>query len=221
MHLTRFELNPARRATRHLLASPHRLHGAVMKAFPAAHREPTEDGRVLWRLDQTPKQTLLYIVSPHRPDLTHLVEETGWPATSTWDTRPYGPLLDQLAAGQEWAFRLTANPTRSVRRTSDVDTKRYGHLTVTQQTDWLLGRVERLGFSIPPAVENEPDVTVRGRDRRRFARQGTTVTLTLATYEGRLRVADPALFRRTLTHGIGSAKGYGCGLLTLARVRPT
>ncbi|WP_337661692.1 type I-E CRISPR-associated protein Cas6/Cse3/CasE [Actinoalloteichus sp. AHMU CJ021] len=55
----------------------------------------------------------------------------------------------------------------------------------------------------------------------RFARQGTTVTLTLATYEGRLRVADPGVFRRTLTHGVGSAKGYGCGLLTLARVRPT
>lgn len=36
------------------------------------------------------------------------------------------------------------------------------------------------------------------------------------TFDGRLEVTDPAALRRTLTQGIGKAKAYGCGLITLA-----
>ncbi len=42
------------------------------------------------------------------------------------------------------------------------------------------------------------------------------VKLTRVTFDGRLRVLDPAVFRRTLTSGLGKAKAYGCGLMTLA-----
>jgi CRISPR system Cascade subunit CasE len=52
----------------------------------------------------------------------------------------------------------------------------------------------------------------------RFRRQHATVTLTRATFEGQLVVADPHALRKTLTAGLGSAKAYGCGLLTLAPV---
>ncbi len=37
-----------------------------------------------------------------------------------------------------------------------------------------------------------------------------------ATYEGMLEVADVEKLKKVLTQGIGKAKGYGCGLLTLA-----
>jgi CRISPR system Cascade subunit CasE len=40
----------------------------------------------------------------------------------------------------------------------------------------------------------------------------------MATYDGILTVTDPALLRRALCHGVGRAKAYGCGLLTLAPV---
>lgn len=33
MHLTRFRINTARQGSRHLLASPQRLHAAVMSSF--------------------------------------------------------------------------------------------------------------------------------------------------------------------------------------------
>ena len=48
MHLTRFEINPARRDARMMLASPQRMHAAVLAAFP----ESRDDGRILWRLDE-------------------------------------------------------------------------------------------------------------------------------------------------------------------------
>ncbi|MGC7096773.1 type I-E CRISPR-associated protein Cas6/Cse3/CasE [Amycolatopsis lurida] len=219
MFLSRFEFNTARRGARHLLASPQRLHAAVLAAFPRTieHAVPGQ-GRVLWRLDQPPHRALLYLLSPHEPDLTHLVEEAGWPATHTWDTRDYAPLLDRLATGQRYAFRLTANPTFS--RSTETDTRtrgrRLGHVTATQQTDWLLARTERHGFTVADTEFKEPDLALTSRTTHKFKREGHDVTIATATFNGTLTVTDPATLRHALTHGIGPAKGYGCGLLTLA-----
>ncbi|MEV8442114.1 type I-E CRISPR-associated protein Cas6/Cse3/CasE [Actinosynnema sp. NPDC051121] len=220
MYLTRFEINPARREARALLASPQKLHAAVMAAFPTATPTTASDGRVLWRVDRQQHQVMLYLVSPHRPDLTHLVEQVGWPTTHTWDTRDYQPLLDRLAAGQEWAFRLKANPVSSRRKNADsTRSQRFGHVTVAQQTDWLLTRAERHGFTVPTGEHKEPDVAIRGRENLSFTRQGANVSLSTAVFEGRLHITDPDALRTTLVTGIGPAKGYGCGLLTLAPVR--
>nr|WP_223186704.1 type I-E CRISPR-associated protein Cas6/Cse3/CasE [Streptomyces sp. CBMA29] len=148
-----------------MLGSPHRMHAAVAMAFPEL---PTRDGsgpRVLWRVDRnSAAEVVLFVVSPTRPDLTHLVEQAGWPAASDtpgWQTYDYGAFLDRLSVGSTWTFRLTANPVNSIRR---------------------------------------------------------TVSLTSVTYDGRLTVTDPEALRRTLTQGLGKAKAYGCGLMTLAPV---
>ena len=44
---------------------------------------------------------------------------------------------------------------------------------------------------------------------------GNKVTFTRAQYDGVLRVTDADALRRALVCGIGHAKGFGCGLLTL------
>lgn len=219
MYLSRFEINTQRRGARHLLASPQRVHAGVAQGFPTMDG-PAEPERVLWRLDRDQQKAMLYIVSPRRPDLTHLVEQAGWPTiTPGWESRDYQPLLDRLTAGQRWAFRLMANPVRN-RRSSDDSrrTQRFGHVTVAQQTEWLLDRAGRLGFVIPKAAHDEPDVAVRNREILRFDRQGHTVTLATAVFEGMLDVVDADKLRRALVAGVGSGKGYGCGLLTLAPV---
>lgn len=215
MFLTKAALNPARRGTGRLLASPQALHAAVLAGFPPDSSGPTTDGRVLWRIDREHPHLWLYIVSPERPDLTHLIEQAGWPTTATWDTRDYTPLLARVAAGQRYAFRLTANPVKQSRE-PDHAGKRLGHVTAEQQRDWLLGRADNYGFGIPEPTAGEPDVIVSERIKRSFHRNGNTVTLVTARYDGRLEVTDADRFRHALTHGIGRAKGYGCGLLTVA-----
>lgn len=218
MYLTQFEINPARRGARLLLSSPHRMHGAVLAAFTPEERQPTETGRILWRVDRTEHRCLLYIVSPHRPDLAHLVEQAGWPSKVTWRTGDYRRLLDRLVAGQQWAFRLTANPVYNPRNgASRRRGPRYGHVTQTQQQEWLLKQAEKYGFEVSKADES-PDLVVRDRQVRRFKRDDRqVVTISTATFDGRLTVTDPDALRFALTRGIGPAKGYGCGLLTLAR----
>lgn len=63
---------------------------------------------------------------------------------------------------------------------------------------------------------SDDSVQVVGRERLSFDRRGKKVTLVRATYEGMLEVADVEKLKKVLTQGIGKAKGYGCGLLTLA-----
>lgn len=257
MFLTRFRMNTARPGARRLLSSPQVLHAAVMASFPALlpkDAAASSDGsRVLWRLDQNARaEVLLYVVSPDRPDLTHLVEQAGWPAaaaadpnTPGWQTKSYAPLLDRLAEGQRWAFRLTANPIHNIRRKADEPRKRTAHLTPVHQAAWLLDRQERAGFRVVEKPHDErllPGGTTYNShehygdryelavgDRRGLAfdkarsegMRGSRVSLVTVTFDGRLEVSDPDAMRRTLTQGIGKAKAYGCGLLTLAPVAGT
>lgn len=218
MFLTKMPLNPRRRAAQRLLASPQAMHAAVMAGF--VDPRPTEEARVLWRLDTYDNhRVVLYTVSPSRPDYSHIAEQAGWPTTETWQTRSYAPVLDTLQAGQRWLFRLTANPTHSMRLKEWSDTKPVGHVTVKQQERWLIDRSLRGGFRLtPPGPDDGTDLDLAVVDRtvRRFSRKEGTVTIATATFEGQLEITDPPAFRRVLTAGIGRARAYGCGLLTVA-----
>ncbi|MER7168948.1 type I-E CRISPR-associated protein Cas6/Cse3/CasE [Micromonospora sp. NPDC000207] len=222
MFLTRFQINPARRNARKLLTSPQAMHAAVRAGFADPTGYERDGHRTLWRLDTAAPATVhLYIVSPGRPDLTHLVEQAGWPTTEAWVTRDYDGLLTALRPGQEWAFRLTANPTHSGRKTADAkETQRFGYLREPEQVDWLTRRAERNGFAVATQPNGRPNVRLHQRRTDTFKRGMGTVTLTTATFDGILHVTDPDSFRRALTSGIGHAKAYGCGLLTLAPPQP-
>ncbi|MER5450539.1 type I-E CRISPR-associated protein Cas6/Cse3/CasE [Streptomyces sp. NPDC002766] len=254
MFLTRFRVNTARSGARRLLSSPQAMHAAVMSSFPTllpTDTPPAGGPRVLWRLDHTSRaEVMLYLVSPDRPDLTHLVEQAGWPAAAAahpdepgWQSRPYGPLLDRLTTGDRWAFRLTANPVHHARRKDDEPTKRTAHLTPVHQMGWLLKRQETCGFRVLEKADDQRllpsgttrtkhphsgdryELTVRDKRNLAFDKSRSTapqggrrapVSLVTVTFDGRLEITDPQLLRRALTQGIGKAKAYGCGLLTLA-----
>ena len=234
MHLTRFRLNTARSGARRLLSSPQTMHAAVMSSFPDALPSDTSTSRVLWRVDRNARaEVFLCIVSPTAPDLTHMAEQAGWPTAPTWQTHDYAPFLARLTKGDTWAFRLTANPVHSIRRKDGEPTKPTAHITPRHQMGWLLQRQEAAGFRIlekPPEQRRLPEgdeyeLTVHDRRDRSFSkadqentRKKHHVSLVTATFDGRLGVGDPEALRRTLTTGLGRAKAYGCGLMTLAPV---
>ena len=218
MFLSRIAINVARRQARFLLGSPQAMHAAVLSSFAPGVPTETDDGRVLWRIDRTADHAVwLYVVSPEAPDMTHVVEQAGWPTQGAWETRDYAPLLARINAGQQWAFRITANPVRTV--TKDGVGKRRGHVTSSQQQGWFLERGEPNGFIVMQTGMDAPDLVVSNRENKSFRRGGSRVTLVTAQFDGRLEVRNAAAFRRVLAHGLGRAKGYGCGLLTLAPVQ--
>lgn len=217
MYLTQMALNPYRRSTRDLVQSPQRLHAAVLSAFPPG---TSRSGRVLWRLDQHERHRLdLFIVSPLAPSLEAMADQAGWPSQPEWRTADYSPFLRSLRTGQRWLFRLRANPVRSVRPQGGGRGQRIPLRRVEEQSDWLTQRAAALGFELAEG-EFGPNLRVTERRTERFHRGGAAgrvVTLGTAVFEGILEVTDADRLALALTRGVGPAKGYGCGLATLAR----
>lgn len=223
MFLTQMELHPGRRGTRFLLGSPQRMHAEVLAAFPRG----ADSGRVLWRLDaEANRRLLLYVVSAQKPDLTGIVEKAGWPATSTWRTAAYDSFLARITSGQRWAFRLTANPVRNVRSGDRPGARGRAvpHRTVGHQQQWLFDRAGRLGVGFGGGGDGgEASFAVSSRGVMEFSKAEPgadgarrRVTLSYARFDGMLEVVEPDLLRSALVSGVGGAKAYGCGLLTLA-----
>lgn len=164
-YLSRIRINPLRSESRRLLDNPRAMHAAVTGGTPEA---PSGE-RALWRLDaDNPHRPHLLVLTPSRPDWTHIIEQAGWPDADGEHAvvRDYAPLLAQLAAGRRFAFRLTASPVQNTRTpakptpeqaarlTASAGEKRIrsfrlGHRTAAAQLDWFLSRTHRWGFTVP------------------------------------------------------------------------
>ena len=226
MYLSRVSLNLASLEGIAFASSPYRIHAAVERACASDERE-TDEGRILWRLDETPDSTQkawLYVLSPGRPDLAHVCDQAGCPGEPKWITKDYSPVLERVAEGQRWQFRLKANPVRKVsvdkgrRKRDGMVGTIQGHVTEAQQRTWLLERADARGFRIVQTEEGFERLVVSHRRRERFKRGEGLVTLTTAQFDGVLEVTDADAFRRALGFGIGRARGFGCGLMTVAPV---
>lgn len=219
--LSRVPINPQLRQGRRLLTNPQAMHAAVLSCFPPDIQ--TEASRVLWRLDQAEKAFTLYIVGPELPDLRVITEQAGWPSRPGQST-DYAPFLDRLTAGQEWRFRLSANPVKSIPSTDGKRGKVVPHVTREQQMSWLATRAVDNGFEILGGTDDEAmqQLMVTRSEDLRFRRGESTrpVSLRRAQFDGALRVTDSQRLRTSLQQGIGRARAYGCGLLTLAPLRP-
>lgn len=215
MYLSRVSLNVKRRETQRVLVLLQQMHAAVEQSF-------SEHGqRNLWRIDWFDNVCYLLVLSEHQPDFGHVVERFGYvEAVSEWETKNYSLLLDRLKERQTWQFRLRANPTRSSFSEKSTETGRgkvFAHVTQAQQKQWLIDKATPLGFSVS---EESFDIVHTQWDKFSKTMGGKReVTIRTATYEGALTVTDSELFKGTLLKGIGRAKAYGCGLLTIANCR--
>ena len=209
---SRVAINPAARAARRALSSPEVLHAIVMRAFGSPSSEPH---RTLWRLDRSDSGLMLFVTGPGKPEPGILGEQLGV-AVADIGSFAYDRFLSTLAAGQEWQFRLRANPTKALRQPSSRS-KRLPLIKEDDQLAWLIRQGEQHGgFEIPRNRLAVPEVVIGARGIDEFRRQDATVTLGTAVFDGILRVMDAEMLRSALIGGLGRGKAYGCGLLTLA-----
>lgn len=213
---TRIRIDPRRRTARHALASNERLHAIVQRATsPESHPTTDTNGRALWRLDPGHSTHALYIVSSGYVNAAVLQQQLGVSLTDIASCS-YDPFLDQLSIGQQWRFRLKANPTKSIG--SRKHGKRGQRIPITNQSeqiDWLERQASRLGFHIPINRLEVPEVIVRDSGPISFMRKERQVTLRSVIFDGFLAIDNPNQLRKALTDGIGRARGYGFGLMTL------
>lgn len=203
MYLSRVVIDTRLQQAMRALSNPEILHGMVEACFSErSHRN-------LWRLDILRGQTCLLLLSREVPDLSPLTTQIG-AANEPPQTRDYQPLLDRIKPGTVWRFRLTANPVTSVPGPNEKR-GRVKAITITvHQREWLARQAEKHGFML-----GSEQYDVVQSEWRIFRRQGQTVSILSATFEGILTVTDPELFCRALTEGIGRGKAFGMGMMTV------
>lgn len=221
MYLSLLRLNPASAAVQRDLRDVQALHRRVMSAFPDV-LDPEVEARayfgVLHRVEfsRTSGQIMLYVQSRVEPDWAQLPE--GYLRPSDGLANPAVKRVDgayeNMKAGRVLRFRLRANPTRKIDTKSGPDgAKRNGRRVpmrgVEEQIGWLARKAEASGFELLQATiaaSGSVELVKSYETGRTF--QGVV-------FEGRLVVTDPVKFREALVAGIGSAKAYGFGLLSV------
>jgi CRISPR system Cascade subunit CasE len=147
------------------------------------------------------------------------------------------PLYDpQIAEGESFRFKLRANPI--VKRWENGKLKEFGlivdakHKLKTEGTycvddysldeliqekgmKWLLNKGLQHGFTVKywdVAIGNDWEYEVKAatEGKRPFL-------IRTLDFEGVLKMTDAGKFKLALFNGIGPAKAFGCGLLSLAR----
>ncbi len=208
MYLSQLILNPGNRLVLADLSNPYQMHRTVMSGFP---QNLPQDERVLFRVElqrQAPVARVL-VQSHTSPRWDHLLEKGYLQLAAEVKEIAFSP-----AEGQVFRFRLLANPTKRLRADGKEDGPRVGLFREHDQQAWLQRKGELHGFKVLEVTISEtvqPDgwkVTGSGQ-KHRLRQVG-------ARFDGRLQVTDAQAFLRAWLDGIGSGKGLGFGLLSLA-----
>ncbi len=226
MYLTKLVVNYRSREFRRDYADISCMHRTVMSGFPDLDTEEParKHAAVLWRLDPAGATYVMYVQSALQPNYDQL--PPGY-LQQTAQTRTLEPVLEAAVIGRRLAFRLQANPTRSLLSVGGgTGPRRRGKVTALRelpdQIDWLQSQGQRRGFVVPEGSNSQPDVTavpgmmLTGTRREQQRRQ---ITIYPVRFDGHLVVTDSDAFTAALREGVGRGKAYGCGLLSLAPPR--
>jgi CRISPR system Cascade subunit CasE len=129
----------------------------------------------------------------------------------------YKSLSPTIGAECHYRFRLLANPTMKKTIVSNGEARkvRLGILDEGEQQKWIQRKIGEAGGKLI-AIR----ITPLGfqHSRKNPVKEINQQTHIAVLFEGVLQVRDPLLLHAAMEHGIGSAKGYGFGLLSLALV---
>lgn len=230
MFLSKLPVNTASRQFRRDVANVHDMHRTVMTAFPDTDQPSARSGHgVLWRLDDTAEGYVLYVQSRTRPDWDALPENY---LCERGKVRCLQPVLQAVRPGTPFRFRMVANPTRRLHPNNDTrsdGTRKHNRRVPLHRPDeqlsWLARQAEQRGFVLPAGSTGDPDVAATPLPDLSGRQQETTggaksrrnkITVAPVQFDGRLVVTDAEQLVQAITDGIGPAKAYGCGLLSLA-----
>jgi CRISPR system Cascade subunit CasE len=205
MYLSKLTLNRSRAALS-WVARPYRVHQRLCLAFGAG-----EEQRLLYRIEAERELTTLLVQSHSQPDWAAAFGE--FPVLAA---APVCKAVEWgLSEGQLLAFRLRANPTAR-KRLKDGSKKRIGLDDELEQLAWLARKGEQAGFRVLRAQARQDGLL---KDTQTSGEARHALALLSVQFDGALQVANPERLRTALAAGIGSGKGLGFGLLSLAPLR--
>jgi len=185
---------------------PRGLHRAVMAMFPAdlpgGEQERRATSKILFRVDETATGRVVLVQS--------LVAPTNPPASTKIKAVHCGTAM---SPGTAVRFRVAVNTVMRRRRSDGKH--RDAPLPPDQVDQWLVGK---LTGALTEATILASARSVYGTDRK-GPKPGSASALQVDTIDGVAKVGDPDRLLTLVVDGVGRAKAYGCGLLTVSPIR--
>ncbi len=218
MYLSQLTLNFRSREARRDAGDDYQMHSTLARLFngttKAEHERDlagsafAQKERVLFRIERYTGDRLVRVLiqSYEEPNFSKL--PVGFCAMPPQVRSDYSDKLIALRSGQVLRFRLRANPT--VKRQG----KRWGLREPDQQQAWLVRKLREAGAELMDCCFMPHEIVLS--HKHKAVATEPRQTLLSVMFEGILRVTDPSALRIAVENGIGSAKGYGFGLLSLA-----
>jgi len=203
MYLTRLTLDPRSAQARRDLGSAYEMHRTLVRAFVEDVR--SRPPRFLWRLEVGRSSW------DHPIVLVQSEAKGNWPVIEGLPNYLQRPaecktvLLNHLVKpDHRYRFRLLANPTVSRKG------KRYALAGESEQTAWIERQGTQHGFEVLSSAITALD-RCNGPGKNK-----TAIYIERVSFEGLLKSKETDSLRRALVVGVGPAKAFGCGLLSLA-----
>lgn len=190
----------------------------------AACRNPYEIHRILWKLfpvDARAKRDFLFRienVEPQRAEV--LMQSHREPNVATsGDVRIVGskPYSLQFLMGQRLRFLLLANPVKTIndengRMNAEDEVKkcRVPLIGDEEQRAWLLRKLSSNAEVVSVFAEKRSPLNFHKSSERRIGK------IQPVCFQGTLKILNPDGFRQLVFAGIGPAKAFGCGLMSVA-----
>ncbi len=193
------------REIRRELADAERLHKRLMMLVPD---ELGDDARtlagLLFRVDRRVGRTRLLVQTRLQPEVHRLPAPYAQAAV-----RDLGPFLDRLTVGTAVHYRIVANASKRGGRNAGKQAGKIIPLRGADADEWWTRRAAGCGLELRSLV-GSPLGDVTGD------RTGGRVRHALTRFDGLGVIVDADAARRAVLDGVGRAKSYGAGLLSLA-----
>lgn len=194
-------LNPSSKLARQSLRSPQSVHKTLMACFPESDgSDARREFGVLWRIEPGDAPTVL-MQARSRPNLSALPAGYAEVRVKKLDEH-----LNSLREGQTVNFRVVLNPIRKSRTNGR---NRQSVVPSSERPHWASDRITQAGFDLLSA----PSLT--GLPARHIERGGRRFPIYATRVDGVARVADAQRVAEVLRAGLGPAKAWGCGLMTV------
>lgn len=189
------------------LIDSYRWHQRSWAFFP---NQPTGSRPFLTRIDELENRSVLWILSAVQP------VRPNWCGAEQYEVRE---IASSFLSHRYYAFSLKANPVRClVQRDEAGNRKKHGRriaITDPQQLRaWLSRKATDGGF----CLMEDRTLDIGAVSRAHFRNSKHSAYHGGVEFKGFLKVVEHSIFSQTYFSGIGSAKGFGFGLLLLMPV---
>ncbi|GLZ78244.1 type I-E CRISPR-associated protein Cas6/Cse3/CasE [Actinorhabdospora filicis] len=205
LYLTTITLNPADQDAVADLDDVQRLHRRLMLLAPDDLGDNARRAAgVLFRIEQDADTTQILVQTRTEPDASRFPVGYG-----DFECRDIGPVLERLEPGTEVAYRITVNPSK--RLAVDEGPGKLQVFKGAAADEWWTERATTCGLELGEfsSVVLPEAIGKKGPDPRRWIHH------VLRRFDGTATVTDPDAVREAVQTGIGRAKAFGAGLLSL------